>query len=112
MAVIELEISGDGTVRTMYDDKYVEDLREIGNELKDRENVNVERASNVEWEDGYWRVKAAHNPKLAIRIIWNYKHSHLEVSTNEEHEVAGFVTREAAITSEREHFWALLPPKE
>lgn len=101
MEELELMISQDGSIRTIYKDTNISLLQDIG-------EVTVTRASDVEWEVGKgWTVKAHHNSKLAIRkraAVW-------VVSDNTQLELVYFPLRADAIEAELKHFWELLPPK-
>jgi len=102
----EFEILPSGEIRMMYDDlrsKQVADL--LGASI-----VEVQRASHVEWEkvgeESGWTVRAAHDPELAIR-----RHANGQVLALKG-PLAVFPTREAALASERLHFWDLIPRTE
>jgi len=106
---IEFEFTPTGRVRTIYKDERQRVYHELG-------KLSVHRASNVEWErskdgrDYGWTVRAAHNPKLAIRAIISGGRYKRVVS--EEGELLYFNSREAALETEVEHFWELLPPEQ
>lgn len=110
---ITLQITEDGTIRSIYADNHSQEL----NELLGAKMV-VERASHVEWEeiDGIagWTVRAAWDPDLAIRDSKWEGFPCLTVAREKNYckKVHVFATREEALKSEVSHFWALLPPKE
>lgn len=105
---VEIVFGTDGKVRSIYKDSLQPLFHELG-------KVKVNRASNVEWEqtqDGKehgWTVRAAHDRELAIRCILTDGHYQRVVS--KQGELLYFNSREAALETELEHFWELLPPQ-
>lgn len=97
---VEIEVTPDGTVRGIYKDELAELYGALG-------KMKVARASNVEWELDGWTVRAAHDPNLAIRSV--IKDGAYRLVVSREGELTVFVTREAALASELDHFWELLP---
>ena len=111
---IELEITPTGRIRTIYTDEKMAFLQAMA------PHWQIKRASNVEWEqvgeEKGWTVRAAHNPKLAIRIVIHAGRFAQVVTDADDRNAppAVFVTREAALEAEKRFFWELLPkePKE
>ena len=101
MSTIIMEVSATGGIRALWDDELPEFAKEIGGEV-----AQVCRVSNVEWEDDGWVVRAAHNPKLAIR----YKHGELNrVSDDESLHLCKWKKRDDALFYEHKFFHQLLP---
>jgi hypothetical protein len=100
------------TIELIIDGSKVESIYQDGlADLLDAEEVQVCRASNVEWEevDGRkgWSVRAAHAPNLAIRTLtfWPFT----RVVLNDQHyPVTLFQNREEALAAEVSHFWELI----
>ena len=103
---VSINFSTDGKARVIYKDELLPLYSELG-------DMKVARASNVEWEEideaQGWSVRAAHDPELAIRIILDGGYRKV---VSRQGEIALFVTREAALESELNFFWELLPPRE
>jgi hypothetical protein len=99
----DLKVFPDGSMVGIYQDGLAE---AVGAETKE-----VKRASIVEWEDigvaQGWSVRAAHNPKRAIRMTYKLV---LEVTENDE-APAVFSSREMALEHEEKFFWELLGPQ-
>jgi hypothetical protein len=106
MPSFEIEVTPAGKIRTVYKDEQLPTLEKLG-------AVSVHRASNVEWEEigneKGWTVRAAHDPELAIRTIFDKAHSSFRRVVSREGDIAVFTTREAALGYEVLHFWELLP---
>lgn len=115
---IELEISPDGTVRTIYSDEVHAFAEELGFTIS-----KIQRASNVEWEEiealaeGWdrkvegWTVRAAHRPSLAIRYARQDRSPSPVMEVSETGPIVVFKSREEALKFEVRHFWKLLPPE-
>lgn len=105
-AEIELEVTPTGRIRTIYKDGRQELLQSLASHWR------IKRASNVEWEEGReytgWTVRSAHDQTLAIRAI--IKDGRFSRVVSREGELLYFVSREAALEAELDHFWKLLPP--
>ena len=110
---IAIKFSPDGKARCIYKDEHLDTYNALG-------ELRVQRASNVEWEkigglglcdlaEG-WSVRAAHDPELAIRVV--LENCQYKKAVSRVGEICLFVTREAALENEVEHFWELLPPGE
>jgi len=105
----ELEIGPGGVIRTIYQDGIEDFAKEIGADI-----TRVCRLSNVEWEyesttgraKGGWTVRAAHDPRYALRLSIK---DGIVVST--EGTLCVFDTRDDALRAEADHIWLLLPPK-
>lgn len=96
---IELQITPNGQIRTIYHDetfKYWDPI--LG-------QSTVTRASNVEFENGYWTVRAFLDPNRAIRIG---PFGGLFVSQNNARPIAMFQSRTQALSEEIKHFWKLV----
>lgn len=105
MKNIQLQISEDGSIRTIYQDgvlPLLEDLAEA--------KASISRASDVEWEETGWTVRAHHDNELAIRLVVRDGRYCRVVA--KEGELAIFPNREDALEAERAMFWQLLPEKE
>lgn len=104
---IELQVLPTGRIRTIYKDERQVLYDALG------PNWKVQRASNVEWEDGGWSVRAAHNPELAIRWALepeeDLKFHSLTFGVSTEGEIVLFSTREEALLEETKAFFQLLP---
>lgn len=101
---VEIEVSPDGRVRSIYKDETIADLKELG-------TIHVGRASLVEWETiiddrtrSGWTVRAAHDTSLAIRYQLGGAHC-----VSKEGKIAVFASREMALEVELKFFWELLP---
>lgn len=94
-----IEISTDGTIRSMYQDGIEAFAESIGGTI-----TAIGRASHIEWEDGFWVVRSAHKPELAIR-----ESGDLCVSTAGP--VAKFTSKAEAYRWEEAFFWDLYQPK-
>lgn len=105
---VEMVFGTDGKVRSIYKDELQPLFHDLG-------KVKVDRASNVEWEqspdgkDHGWTVRAAHDRELAIRCI--LAEGHFKRIVSKQGELLYFNSREAALETELEHFWELLPPQ-
>lgn len=102
---IAINFTPQGVMRSIYKDELLPLYESLG-------KPKVQRASNVEWEESSdgsgWTVRSAHDPELAIRSILQdccYKRVVSRIG-----DLLVFVTREAALEAEVEHFWELLPP--
>jgi hypothetical protein len=102
--MIELQFTPDGKVRSIYKDENLPIFSKLG-------TVQVSRASNVEWEDGGWTVRAAHDPELAIRGTPT-NDGKFKLGVSKTGLILHFETRESALKTEVEFFWALLPPNQ
>jgi hypothetical protein len=96
----ELVISPGGVTEGIYQDDLADTLQ--------AETKEVRRASLVEFEDFTyakgWTVRAAHNPRRAIRMD-----DRLNLVVNEADEnPAVFTSRELALKYEQKFFWELL----
>lgn len=100
----EVIVGPGGTVEGIYQDGLAEAL---GAETKE-----VRRASLVEWEDikvaQGWTVRAAHNPKLAIRMSFDPPLHLLVTDSSVVGNVAVFISREMALEYEQKFFWELM----
>lgn len=125
---IELEISTDGKIRTIYKDELMDLIKEV----TEAHVTKVARASNIEWEevDGRrgWVVRSAGNPELAIRLhpetyrLWKSLNGKNRDSfsasdwcnwvVSVEGVLVNFEKREDALKVEQKRFWQLLPQKE
>ena len=100
------------TIELIIDGSKIESIYQDGlADLLDAREVQVCRASNVEWEEVEgkkgWSVRAAHDPELAIRAltIWPYTRIVLKDPL---YPVALFQNREEALVAEVAHFWELI----
>ncbi len=103
---VKLVIATNGLITSIHKDELMEVLKKLG-------QVNIQRASNVEWEKGEseegWTVRAAHDPKLCLRAVPS-DFTPWTASTDDSLPIAFFPTREGALAAEVKHFWHLLPP--
>lgn len=105
MKSIQLEIAEDGTIRTIYQDGILPLLEDLA-----AAKASISRASDVEWENDGWTVRAHHDTDLAIRLI--VRGGAYTRVVAKEGELAVFPNREDALEAERALFWQLLPKKE
>lgn len=107
---LELTISPDGQIESIYSDELKTMMESAGGEV-----AQICRASNVEWEDlaidgkiqAGWTVRAAHDETLAIRM----KDDQFVVSREATYKVVAFPSREQALQFEKQFFWDLIPKK-
>lgn len=105
MKTIQLQISEDGSIRSLYQDGIIPALEELAGAAP-----SVSRASDVEFENGGWSVRAHHDTELAIRLV--VRDGKYVRVVAKEGELAIFPNREDALEAERSLFWELLPEKE
>ncbi len=96
--VMSLRIDGDGDVTMIYGDDNASFMDRLGSV------ETVERASHVEWADGGWTVRAAHDAELALRYDGNGN-----VVASREGTIATFAVRADALRAEVNAFWNLIP---
>lgn len=103
---VELKISSDGTIETIYQDGIEDFAKDVGGEI-----AQVCRLSNVEWEeiDGRkgWSVRAAHDTEIALRAQDWCRWEPSKTGT-----IILFPTRDEALAEEAKFVWGLMPPKE
>lgn len=112
---VELKITPEGIIRTMYQDGIEKFAEDMGGEV-----TTSCRASDVEWEeDGEhkgWTVRSAHKKSLALRVFppepgASPAISTFKLSDDESLRLMFFNTRDLALYHEQQNFWALLAPK-
>lgn len=100
----EVIVGPGGVIEGIYQDGLAEAL---GAETRE-----VKRASLVEWEDikvaQGWTVRAAHNPKRAIRMTFGSPLKLLVSDSDVAGNVAVFISREMALEYEQKFFWELM----
>lgn len=101
MKSFELEIEA-GLVTSIYSDELIKDLTNTG----DLTILEIDRASNVEWEAGFggWVISSALNDDwyVCINFLGEY-----EVSAESDN-IAVFFSREEALEVEKKLFWDLI----
>jgi hypothetical protein len=111
--VFDLKILPDGSIVGIYQDGLAEAL---GAKTKD-----VQRASNVEWEEDTgaipgWTVRSAHHRAKAVRwgpvvpchVRDEFSHYRASMRVSTEGSIAVFSTRETALEAEQHFFWELI----
>jgi len=92
---LEVRITEDGNLESIYKD----DLTDLYSDLG---RVTVERASDVEFENGGWTVRCHKDPQKAIRTIDD------KISVGYVGNIVSFKSRESALAKEVELFWELI----
>lgn len=96
--MMSLRFDANGDVEMIYKDDAVPFMEQLGT------IETVTRASHVEWEDGGWTVRAAHDTELAVRYDDDGN-----LVASREGTIAVFAKRADALREEVNAIWNLVP---